>query len=1061
MSFDRRKFLKSAGSLAALGFLPAEKYFSSATSQIADADHRPRIAILYDVSFPLSGEITVSIDTLKQNLSEFELRFLTVAELGTELSTQTFDLFINPYGSLFPQDRFDIILSYLGGGGHWLNIGGVPLSRPVVREGDAWRIESQQVAYHQKIGITQSFPVGADAARKYVLEKEDGEPETEIHEIRPNEIYELYCRFSESKDTPSEDGSAGPRDAVLRSLVVGIDRDEMKFAAPIVVVDRVMGTYSGGRWVFANFSGTMDPSMIRSLAEYSLQSVVQFTVKPAFPSYNDSETPTYVLRAKIPDSAAAEWRIVEATLLVADEAGNTIYRKAVAANQFSTSGESYINLPGKPGGLRPALYRINASLSYQNKNSKKIYKTVHNNGFWVWNKDLFHTKDRIEAGRDYFLLRGENYPITGTTYMASDVHRKFLLEPNPYIWDHDFAKMKQAGINMVRTGIWTGWKNVMLDSGAPSESVLRAMDAFVLTAVKYRIPVIMTLFAFLPETWGGENAYLDPRSLDAQKEFVSAIAQRYRNVKLLLWDVINEPSFCNPQRLWECRPNFDRFEVKAWKEWLAQKYPVKGSPEGQQKIEEIFRTTPDDATALPQLTDFDDVNVLEERRPIKAFEYHLFAQAKFAEWVRMMKDTLRANGSPEQLITIGQDEGGTGESPNNHFFADQVDFTCIHNWWLNDDLVWDNVLTKTEGKPNLIEETGIMSYEKRDGSPWRTEEDARNLLERKLAISCGVGGAGFIEWVWNANPYMKSDNEAAIGLHRIDGTVKPEYAAVKKFARFFHENAQRMVDRVVEDVCMVIPHSQFFYPGTLAGESTKKCVRAICYCCNIPIRSVSEYRVDKLHTIPRLFFYPSPQTINRAGWLTLLEYVRSGSILVVTGPLDLDDHFSHIDRTTMLGWKSDLLPVAEEEYLSFGGNEMRFSFRGEKMQRLLKARPVGSTSIELKIIQHGTGRILWSPIPLEMSDSREPLEEFYRYVFSVLDIHPSVSVVKPNPSILMLATDYRDSIMCTFVSESEKDSIITIELRGSRKHLEIAVPGQRSNIIFINRRTGDLQTTLD
>ena len=99
----------------------------------------------------------------------------------------------------------------------------------------------------------------------------------------------------------------------------------------------------------------------------------------------------------------------------------------------------------------------------------------------------------------------------------------------------------------------------------------------------------------------------------------------------------------------------------------------------------------------------------------------------------------------------------------------------MHNWWANDDLVWDSVMARNRRtKASLIEETGIMFYEKMDGSAWRTEEEARNLLERKLAISFAAQGAGFVQWIWNANCYMNSDNEAAIGFHRADQTAKPE-----------------------------------------------------------------------------------------------------------------------------------------------------------------------------------------------------------------------------------------------------------------------------------------------
>ena len=75
---------------------------------------------------------------------------------------------------------------------------------------------------------------------------------------------------------------------------------------------------------------------------------------------------------------------------------------------------------------------------------------------------------------------------------------------------------------MVRTGIWTGWKKYMTPDGKVDEGVLRAFDAFLLTAHRYDIPVIFTFFAFLPETWGGLNAYLDLRAVRAQQDFIAA-----------------------------------------------------------------------------------------------------------------------------------------------------------------------------------------------------------------------------------------------------------------------------------------------------------------------------------------------------------------------------------------------------------------------------------------------------------------------------------------------------------------------------------------------------------
>jgi hypothetical protein len=147
---------------------------------------------------------------------------------------------------------------------------------------------------------------------------------------------------------------------------------------------------------------------------------------------------------------------------------------------------------------------------------------IHNNGFWIYDEALLARGKPLTVDKHFFYRDGKVFPVTGTTYMASDKHRRFLFEPNTFVWANDFRAMKEAGVNMVRTGIWTAWKKYMPQPGKVDEATLRAFDAFLLTAHKYDIPVIFTFFAFLPETWGGANAYLDPRSVKAQREFITS-----------------------------------------------------------------------------------------------------------------------------------------------------------------------------------------------------------------------------------------------------------------------------------------------------------------------------------------------------------------------------------------------------------------------------------------------------------------------------------------------------------------------------------------------------------
>jgi hypothetical protein len=105
----------------------------------------------------------------------------------------------------------------------------------------------------------------------------------------------------------------------------------------------------------------------------------------------------------------------------------------------------------------------------------------------------------------------------------------------------------------------------MFVDGHAYEEVFRAIDAFILTAKRYDLEVTINFFAFTPETWEGVNPYLDPRSVEAQKRFISAIVSRHADTRNVHWDLINEPSMFDPKRIFQQGPrsSHDRFERQA------------------------------------------------------------------------------------------------------------------------------------------------------------------------------------------------------------------------------------------------------------------------------------------------------------------------------------------------------------------------------------------------------------------------------------------------------------------------------------------------------------------
>lgn len=1048
-TIDRRSFLGSLGAAAVASTLPRPLKAFLVAGEPPPVTRVPRVAVLAERGFPTIDASVLQPRTLRDGLRGLEASYLEVGELE-RLDPSAFDVFLNPFSSAFPKAAWPQLHDFLAAGGNWVNVGGVPFAVPVRREAKGWQPEVRQTAYHKQLGITQAFPVDVSAPHTYRPSPDVEWTNELVGEFSAETVYELYCRFTREREFPDEDGSSGPREALLVSLISVMDGDEHPLAVPIVRIDRLLGPFAGGRWVLANFKGSLSAAALRALVEHATVGAQQLVAQPSFACYRDGETPAITVTLKSP----AGHRDSELTCRVGvfDEGNRSIAATTLPLHGTGFLAAGTVTLKTAPAvALPPGLYRVEATLESDDEARSGLRATT---GFWVFDRELLASGKPFTTDAHTLLRDGQPYVVAGTSYMASDVHRKFLFEPNPYVWNRDFAAMKRAGVNMIRTGIWTGWKNYMLDVGAPNEAALRALDAFLLTARRYDIPVIFTFFAFLPEMWGGENPYLDARAVQAQKTFLSIVARRYREMNDVIWDLINEPSFCSPERLWLTRPNYDRFEQRAWHDWLRLRFPAGSDSELQARLAELWRTLPDEAMALPRIEEFSDRNIFEANRPLKVIEYRLFANDMFTRWAREMIAALREAGNPRQLVTVGQDEGGTYERASPMFHGPAVDFTSNHTWWLNDDLLWDHVMTKTPDRPNLISETGIMFYERIDGSAWRSEDEARDLLERKLALALAVGGAGFIEWIWNTNPYMPLDNEAAIGLLRPDGSAKPEFHVLRDVATFVGELLCGLGPREHEPALMVIPHSQMFSVRNFATEATQRAVRAMHYHCGVTMSGVSEYGLDRLHYAPQLIVLPSARILSDAAWQRLVEFAEEGATLLVTGPIDFDEHWLSAPRLVRFDITTGIRPVAQEENLELDGEVLRLSYRGEKIQRVEKAVANGGTTARVMTTQVGRGRLIWSPLPVELAQQLEPTAALYRYALAQAGVAPRFATRRLDPGVLIYPAVYRDAVLYAVVSELGGPTSVSFTHSETATAVEIRLPPGRAALVLVHRRDG-------
>jgi hypothetical protein len=621
------------------------------------------------------------------------------------------------------------------------------------------------------------------------------------------------------------------------------------------------------------------------------------------------------------------------------------------------------------------------------------------------------------------------------------------------------AEIRAAGLNTLRTGWWTAWDQVMKQSGVVSEDALRSLEAYLMTARHNGLAVQFTLFAFIPEILGGDNPYLDPESLRRQKNLLIPFVERFHDVPYLAWDLINEPSFSNPQRTWQTRPNGDAHELAAWNAWLNTHYADHGA------IAEAWRSIPvpqDASVPLPTEPEF-STRAQYEAWPsdtsLRAMDYQHFAQDSFLQWAKEISGAIRTAGSA-QLITVGEDEGGGQDRPSPAIFGSALDFTTTHSWWASDAILWDSLVAKLPGKPMLVQETGVSREVRIDGEGHRTLAEETALLERKLAIAAGTG-AGAIEWLWNVNALQRDDREATIGAVRPDGTEKPEAALLRRFAEFAAFAGPHMTGAQLPDVAVVTSQALQFSPlENYAIEAQQKSVRALNYLCGVPASVVTENQLvkdpDHFETLPagspKLLILPAAQAFSDEAWTALLDYVSAGGTLLVTGSVERDAHWRVTQRLAALGSSATpqeiLLRAATQRV---GDKTLSLSFTFDKQQAAESLR--FSDGESLHTITHGKGRIFFASQPVELAEGLQPAAQLYSWVMEQAGVQSPFSGQVP-PGILVRPVVLADSVLYLLVSESanEEDLSVRDRLTGAEIRAKLA-PG-RAQLLLLSRSGG-------
>jgi hypothetical protein len=961
-----------------------------------------------------------------------EAQLAQVEQLGGILGSPATHLLVLPYGPSFPESAWPDIEQFLQRGGNLLVIGGQPFTRSAYRDAAGWRLRDYSVRFTRALMIDQYQATPGSQGLELQANPDLPLP---IPRFAWKRAYSPVIRLS-AVDLYHRGGATGSIDARVDPIAWGI-KNGRKLAAPVIEIDHLRNGFNGGRWIFLNadlsedfYGSSNGAQLVRALAARSLLGVEEFSVRPVLPLYLPGE----------PVQLQVTWHSAQSpsapvTVRIATFPEDQPSQRSQIVAQASSSEPVVLRAPSSKG-----LFVVEAQLM----EGEKVRARYHS-GFWIGDETYLHSGPRLTVNKDYFERDGKPFAVVGTTYMSSEAQRLYFEYPNVYLWDQELGQIHAAGLNMIRTGWWTGWDKFCNENGEPYDRTLRTLEAYLMTARKNGLSVQFNFFAFLPEVLGGVNPYLDPEAVRRQRTLITSVVARFHDVPFLAWDFINEPSIS--QHLWTMRPNGDPIELASWNEWLNERYPDRAALAAAWNlpVSAVQGTIP-----LPVEIEFTQRGAYVGHNSLKVYDFYAFAQDVFANWVRTMRDAVRATGS-RQLVTVGQDEGGIQDRLSPAYWGAYVDFTTNHSWWQNDYVLWDSLLAKQPGEAMLIQETGLQRELDPDEVARRDPEHEASLLERKVATAF-VQGAGAIEWLWNTNSYMTESNETPIGLIRPDGTEKPEATVMRAYAAFVRNLDDHLRAPEQPSIALVTSQAaQFSVLGDLQLEAQRKAVRALAYHDHFTLYAVAENQIAKLGS-PKLAVLPSPQALTEAAWQALLKYANNGGNLLITGPVERDEHWRRVARAADLKLAAEVNPLMfHNAAITVNGRAIPLSFDQEK-QNLVETLPFGDGST-FKEISYGKGRIFWAADPVEFAEGSDAAAALYSYVAGRVGIAPMFDLQSTlSPGVLIFPIVLEDSVLYIMASESADDAKINLRDKLTGARLSLQLPGQHAALAMIGKR---------
>jgi hypothetical protein len=227
-------------------------------------------------------------------------------------------------------------------------------------------------------------------------------------------------------------------------------------------------------------------------------------------------------------------------------------------------------------------------------------------------------------------------------------------------------------------------------------------------------------------------------------------------------------------------------------------------------------------------------------------------------------------------------------------------------------------------------------------------------------------------------------------------------------------------------------------------------VRSLYYYARASAFVTGEYQLSQMPDA-RLIIVPAPWILNEDAWNLLMNKVKAGATLLISGRIDADEHWLPVPERTR-NWNVDYTSAAlttREAVVKWPGGSAHLSYSADRTTYAERGvLSSGQTFLNLPL---GKGCILYFAIPLELADQLDEVGRIYKYAMKRAGVRTAYGTSCEDSGILICPTQLPDATLYVLTSESTGTAPVEFTDSMSGKSFKINLSPGRAALLLVGK----------